>query len=421
MALSASVRVNYNADESMSENISSQITGFSYTDVASGKSDSINISLMNVNKEWISSKMPQKGATLQATIKTKEWRQGEPAFDCGVFLLDDISFSGRPLNCNIGAVSAPNNEDFKTKKKTITWQSTTLKDVAQKISKAANLQLYYSGNNIKITDLEQSEETDSAFLYGLCEKYGFSMKVFNKKIIIFETAEAEQKAAVLTIDEKEMNSWSYNTSINGSYTGIEFNYTDPDAKSKDKQTIKVFIGKQGRIYSVKQQATSKYDAELQAKALLAKANRSIDTLTVTIRANNLLVAGQCVQIKGLGKINGKYYIEQIKHSIGNGYNMQLSMYCIEHDKAKTSNGSGGGNGSNNSTTDYKTISYTISSSDTLWAIAKRFLGDGKRYPEIYELNKDIIETTARSRGMTSSDNGHWIFKGTVIKIRVPEV
>lgn len=34
--------------------------------------------------------------------------------------------------------------------------------------------------------------------------------------------------------------------------------------------------------------------------------------------------------------------------------------------------------------------YTVKSGDSLWAIAKKLLGNGSRYTEIYELNKSII-------------------------------
>lgn len=34
--------------------------------------------------------------------------------------------------------------------------------------------------------------------------------------------------------------------------------------------------------------------------------------------------------------------------------------------------------------------YTVKSGDSLWAIAKKYLGDGSRYPELYDLNKDTI-------------------------------
>ena len=62
------------------------------------------------------------------------------------------------------------------------------------------------------------------------------------------------------------------------------------------------------------------------------------------------------------------------------------------------------------------VSYTIRSGDTLWGIASRFLGSGLKWKNIYNANKTIIESTAKKRGMRSSDNGHWIFPGVTIQI-----
>lgn len=68
-----------------------------------------------------------------------------------------------------------------------------------------------------------------------------------------------------------------------------------------------------------------------------------------------------------------------------------------------------------------TESYTIKTGDTLWSIAQRFLGSGSKWESIYNLNKDIIESTAKKRWKAAginrdSQHGHWIFPGTVIKI-----
>lgn len=68
-----------------------------------------------------------------------------------------------------------------------------------------------------------------------------------------------------------------------------------------------------------------------------------------------------------------------------------------------------------------TTSYTIKQGDTLWSIAQRFLGSGARWKEIYDANKEIIESTAKKRWKAAginrdSQNGHWIFPGTVIAI-----
>lgn len=63
--------------------------------------------------------------------------------------------------------------------------------------------------------------------------------------------------------------------------------------------------------------------------------------------------------------------------------------------------------------------YIIKSGDTLWGIARKFYGDGTKWKTIYNANKDIIESTAKSRGYKSSDNGHWIFPG--VKLTIPGV
>lgn len=50
--------------------------------------------------------------------------------------------------------------------------------------------------------------------------------------------------------------------------------------------------------------------------------------------------------------------------------------------------------------------YTIESGDTLWGIAAKFLGNGAKYPEIFEANREVIEDPDK------------IFPGQ--KIRIPK-
>lgn len=69
----------------------------------------------------------------------------------------------------------------------------------------------------------------------------------------------------------------------------------------------------------------------------------------------------------------------------------------------------------------ETTAYTIKKGDTLWGISQRFLGGGAKWQTIYSANKEIIESTAKKRWKAAginrdSQNGHWIFPGTVITI-----
>lgn len=52
----------------------------------------------------------------------------------------------------------------------------------------------------------------------------------------------------------------------------------------------------------------------------------------------------------------------------------------------------------------KQRTHTVKRGDTLWDLAKTYLGDAFQWPEIYRLNTDIIE------------NPHWIYPGEVLKI-----
>ena len=60
--------------------------------------------------------------------------------------------------------------------------------------------------------------------------------------------------------------------------------------------------------------------------------------------------------------------------------------------------------------------HTVVSGDTLWWIAQQHYGRGADYPKLYSVNKDAIEAEAKRRGFRNSDNGHWIFPGTVLTL-----
>lgn len=60
--------------------------------------------------------------------------------------------------------------------------------------------------------------------------------------------------------------------------------------------------------------------------------------------------------------------------------------------------------------------YVVKKGDCLINIAKKKLGKGSRWKEIYQLNKTVIEKTAKKNGKKSSSNGHWIYPGTKLKL-----
>ncbi len=60
--------------------------------------------------------------------------------------------------------------------------------------------------------------------------------------------------------------------------------------------------------------------------------------------------------------------------------------------------------------------HTVTDTDTLYGIAKKYYGDGGRWTAVYNANKTVIEEAAKAHGKKSSSNGHWIFAGTKLTI-----
>ena len=61
--------------------------------------------------------------------------------------------------------------------------------------------------------------------------------------------------------------------------------------------------------------------------------------------------------------------------------------------------------------------YTVVQGDNLWSIARKFYGgNGSDWEKIYNANKNMIESTARKYGYSSSNHGWWIFPGCVLTI-----
>lgn len=58
--------------------------------------------------------------------------------------------------------------------------------------------------------------------------------------------------------------------------------------------------------------------------------------------------------------------------------------------------------------------YTVKKGDCLINIAKKKLGNGNRWKEIFNLNKSTIQSVAKKHGKPG--NGHWIFPGTKLKM-----
>lgn len=302
--------------KNVSTKLADYLESVSCEDVASGSSDSIDITLQNIDMKWMNQWYPTKGDKISGTVTFQDWnKDGENLkLDCGTFILDEVKFSGGPLKVSLGGVAIPANESFKVRERTKTWKNVTIKNIANEIAKRYGLSLSYSGPTITIASIEQSDKTDSAFLYDLCKKYGLSMKVFNNKIVIYDQTQQEKKAASATITRDSFidDEWEYTDSIEGTYTGARISYKS----GEDNEEISVYLGLKAenaagsRVLNITEVADDYDTAYYMAAAQVNQSNEQATTISGKIWPNPKICAGICVTISGMGKANGKYFVDK---------------------------------------------------------------------------------------------------------------
>ena len=128
----ATVSMIYNGANA-TEQVAGYINSFEYTDVASGKSDSIRAVMNDRDKKWIGPWFPVKGDKLVPAIILHNWMaEGQIIqFPCGTFGVDDFSFSGGPIKMNLDAIALPTSTSFKTEDRTETYEKATLQQIGQ--------------------------------------------------------------------------------------------------------------------------------------------------------------------------------------------------------------------------------------------------------------------------------------------------
>lgn len=337
--------------KNVSTSLAYYLKSMTYEDPASGESDTISIDLHNIGMRWLGAWAPVQGDEVEAGALFRGFAGADKsAVNFGTFVLDDVEYSGGPLSLKIGAISQPATTGFTATKRTFTWTEIQLKDIAQKIADKYKMTLVYEAGDVAVQSIEQDDQTDSDFLKELCEKYSFALKIFNNKIVIFDTAVYEAKTPIVTLTRSSWigDSWSYHSELDGKYEACEISYTDP----KNNTDIKVRVGKppsyasEGgeakkvgtanggtqtmdtvRCLYLNEKCDSEAEARQKALAALNEANRGITTLSGDIPANPKIFSTSVVAVSGMGVIDGNYFVKKmiltLDHSGGTTQSLEL--------------------------------------------------------------------------------------------------
>lgn len=297
-----------------------------------------------------------KGLMIHAVIALSD-ENGESETDCGDFELDSIKHSGPPATVTIKGTSLPYSGGIREEKKSKAWEKYTLKGIASEIAQGAGLGLFYDcDDNPEYARIEQNDITDIALLKKLCQDVGFSLKIADHQVIIFDQRkyEAIQAVTQISFGDGSYTKWDLSTQENGtSFTACVVRWTNPadgkliegwayvddyDSKDKDNQTLVI----------KNQRVTSIGEAERVARALLKLNNKFERKAQITLKGNPLLRAGLTVTLSGFGYWDGKYLIAKAKHDFSSNYVTTVTLRRVAQTGESTEEAGGGGGGAGGS-------------------------------------------------------------------------
>ena len=344
-AMRCLVIIKYN-DKDISADLQQYLKNVNYTDNMSGEADDLQLTLEDKAGLWQSAWMPEKGATLDVSVKLINWQSiGEQVVRFGLFEIDEITSSGMPSEVQIKAVSVPDNNNLRGAERTRSWEKAELKRIANDIATEAGLTLYYDVKeyNPVIDRAEQTEQSDLSFLYKLCADHGLALKICDKQVVIFDEADYEAAEAVALVPKQKANysagslkvldmlkSYSLRSKVRDVYKACHVKYQDSSTKQKIEATFAAPDKKVGKTLEVNEQVASIADAERLAKKKLREKNSDEVTGSFSFLGNPELAAAVNIQLSGFGAFDSKYIITKAQHDISGGYTTSIDVRrCLD--------------------------------------------------------------------------------------------
>lgn len=309
--------------------ISSYNRDLTFTEVASGETDSLDIKLHDCDNHWLNDWLIDKGTRLLARIELENWdKQNEyRTIDCGEFICDSIKVTGYPIEVVIRSISIPVNGTKNTKK----WEKVSVSAIAQDICNNLGVGLEYYADNIVIKSQTQSQQTDIDFLFKVCQEYGFGMKVYKNKIIIFDRAKQDEAESVGSFEVGAISeSFELSDNEEGFYTGVKMKY-----KNEGEDTEREYIyGEKEKMLTPSTTASSIQEAQIKSKAALYNANSTAIKLKMNCMGGTPIYPGSNYYFSGLGKYSGKYGVDKATHYLGENdfYTISVEAHAISLEK-----------------------------------------------------------------------------------------
>ena len=308
-----------------------------YTDDTDDLADDLKIGVQDRDGVWLETWLAEAveaaaggRLSISAVIKPEHWKKDE-TLKTGAFELDSVDASGPPATVTISASSLAFSSDLRQTRKSKAWKNYNLSGIASEIAAGGGMGCMYEASaNPSYDRVEQTRQSDIEFLRKLCQDAGISIKVTDGKLVLYDQAEYEAKAPVLTIEEGAKGGYIkyklHSGSADTQYAKCRVRYMDPNTGKCIEGTAEDSSVSGDQCLEVKAKVGNVGEAQALAKKRLRLHNKLAKTATFTMPGDVGLVAGVTVQLKGWGGWDGKYIVTRAVHTVGSGgYTTQISI------------------------------------------------------------------------------------------------
>lgn len=314
----------------ISEDISNSLEAFTYEDVLSGETDSVEITLDDAARLFIGDWFPARESKLEVELWRESW-QSDNLIDrlpLGIFELDEVNNSYPPSVAKVKGNSCASNSELRQVAKSKAWENVKLSQIASDVAAAAGVELFYdTEDDPEIKRAEQSEVSRLAFLKKLCEDNGLALKVADGKLIIFDEAKYEQQEPIATLEygSSAIKHFDATVTLTEIYKACEVNYKDGKADEKYSARFEDATKSSGKTLKINQRVDNQAAAEKLARKKLREKNKGEIKISVTTVGRFEYLSGSVIELKGHGFYNGRYLIERARHKVGSGYEVSLEL------------------------------------------------------------------------------------------------
>lgn len=357
----ASVQISI-AGKDVSRDLAPYLISFTYNDKSSEQVDDINLTLEDRDDLFIADWLPNTGETIECKIICQNWyKPGDKlTLDCGKFEIDEVTPGGPPSQIEIKAVSML-NANLRRELHNKVWESVSFEEVCLSIAQSNAMDLVFDAGDINIDRVDQSEQSDLAFLAKLCEDYGCKLKINDNTLFIYDEEIYEAKDIALVINRFEISKYKFNLQAHDVYKDCKVIYFDPGKKKTHKAQVKhnqiykynpefnkqrnkktktgklkkpystftypgqANINGGGKTLTIRARATSQAEAERLARAALRKKNQGEWVIDFSVMGNPNAMAGLIIEVEEIGKFEGIYMLDETNHVINKSGGYETTM------------------------------------------------------------------------------------------------